>query len=69
VLAEVADLSAGAVTIFMPLFVLTVPGILLVLVPVIAAGVILAFAGALLALPLVPAYLLLRAIRGAGRRT
>jgi hypothetical protein len=64
VLEEVADLSAGAVTVFLPLLILAVPGIALVVVPVIAAGAVIAVAGALLALPLAAPYLVLRAIRG-----
>jgi hypothetical protein len=63
VLEEVADLSAGAVTVFLPLFILAVPGIALVVVPVIAAGAVVAVAGALLALVLAPPYLVVRAIR------
>jgi hypothetical protein len=62
-LSDVADLGAGAVTVFLPLFVLAVPCAVLVIVPVLAAGVVLAVAGALLALPLLPLFLLFRAIR------
>jgi hypothetical protein len=61
VVEEVADL--GAVTVFLPLFTLAVPGVALVVVPVIAAGAVVAVAGALLALGLVPPYLVLRTIR------
>jgi hypothetical protein len=60
---DLADLGAGAVTVFLPLFVLAVPCAVLVVVPVLAAGAVLAVAGALLALPLVPAWLLVRGLR------
>jgi hypothetical protein len=64
VLEEVVDLGAGAVAVLLPLFIPALPAIALVLVPVVAIGAVIALAGALLALPLVPPYLLLRAIRG-----
>ena len=64
VIEEVADLSAGAAAVFLPFFIPAVPAIALVAVPVIAVGAVLAVAGALVALPLVAPYLLLRTIRG-----
>jgi hypothetical protein len=65
ILEDVAGLGAGAVTVFLPLFVLAVPCAVLVIVPVLAAGAILAVAGALLALPLLPVVLVVRARRHA----
>ena len=62
-LADVADLSAGAVAVLLPLFVLAVPCGVLVIVPLMVAAAVAAVAGALLALPLVPPYLLIRALR------
>ena len=62
-LQEVVDLTAGAVTVLLPIFILAVPAIGLVIVPVIALGAILAIVGLLVALPLLPPYLLIRAIR------
>lgn len=61
---EIVDLTAGAVTVFLPFVIPAVPAIALVVVPVVAAGAVVALAGALLALPLMPPYLLLRAVRG-----
>jgi hypothetical protein len=66
VLWEVTDLLAGAVVTFLPLLLIAVPGVILFLVlpalfllavvavPVVAAGAVL-----------VPAYLLMRSVRGA----
>jgi hypothetical protein len=62
-LAEIADLGAGAVAVLLPLFVLAVPCAVLVVVPLIVAAAVAAAAGALLALPLIPPFLLIRALR------
>jgi hypothetical protein len=63
VLEDVIDLSAGAVTVFLPLFILAIPCAVLVILPVIAAAAILGLAAAVLALPLLPPYLLVRRLR------
>jgi hypothetical protein len=63
VLEDLVDLSAGAVTVFLPLFVLAVPCAVLVVVPLLVAGAVAAVAVALLALPCVPLVLLARALR------
>lgn len=62
-LEDLADLGAGAVTVFLPLFILAVPCAVLVVVPLAVAGAIGAVAAALLALALLPPYLLIRALR------
>jgi hypothetical protein len=62
-LEDLADLGAGAVTVFLPLFVLAVPCAVLVIVPLLAAGAVLAVVGALLALPLLPVFLAVRRLR------
>ena len=63
ILEDLAGLGAGAVTVFLPLFVLAVPCAVLVIVPLLVAGVVLAVAGVLLALPLLPVVLVIRAVR------
>jgi hypothetical protein len=60
---DLADLSAGAVAVLLPLFILAVPCVVLVVVPLIVAGAAGAVVGALLALPFVPVFLLVRALR------
>jgi hypothetical protein len=60
---DLVDMTAGAVTVFLPLFILAVPCAVLVIVPLAVAGGVVAVAGALLALPCVPLVLLVRALR------
>lgn len=63
VLEDLVDLSAGAVTVFLPLFILAVPCAVLVVGPLVVAGAVAAVAGGLLALPLIPPFLVIRALR------
>jgi hypothetical protein len=63
ILEDLAGLGAGAVTVFLPLFILAVPCAVLVVVPVLVAGAVLAVAGALLALPLLPVVMVIRRLR------
>lgn len=71
-LSELADLAAGLGILLLPLFPLALPVMALVLGPLILIGLV----AALLALPLVPPFLLARALlrrrasprHGAGRR-
>jgi hypothetical protein len=65
-LADVLDLSAGMAILLLPLFVLSLPGILLlgyVIVPLLAVAAALVAAGAIAALILAPPYLLWRSLR------
>lgn len=57
-LSEIADLAAGLGILLLPLFPLAVPVIGLVLVPLALLGLL----GALLALPLVGPFLVVRAL-------
>jgi hypothetical protein len=62
-LADVVDLSAGAVAVLLPFFILAVPCAVLVIVPLIAAAAVVAVVAAVVCLPLLPPYLLVRALR------
>jgi hypothetical protein len=69
-LAEVMDLTGGLVIVSMPLFILSLPGILaFVVAPAVLLLAVLAVPAAVLGALAAPPYLLYRALRGPARRS
>ena len=62
-LEAVLDLIVGGTAVLLPAFILALPCVVLVVVPVLVAGAVAAVGGALLAAVAAPPYLLVRALR------
>jgi Flp pilus assembly protein TadB len=63
-LEDVIDLSIGLSVILMPLFLIAIPGVLLLLIaPVVLVGVVAAIPAVVAGVLLAPPYLLFRALR------
>ncbi len=62
-IGDVLDLVVGGTAALLPAFLLAVPCIALLVVPLLLVGLVLAAVGAVLALLAAPPYLLVRSLR------